>query len=168
MPTEQMSSEEFRKLFNVSDTPKTKRIDWEHVLQVEFIRRVRSEVVQHYPAARWLHSIPNETGGGEDRQSVVHRAKLIAEGLLSGVFDTFLPVARGGYHGLYIEFKRPETIHPYTRKKVAQGTLSANQVAFQQWCNEEGYDAFVATSVDSAIQHLIDYLTGKICRTEQS
>lgn len=52
------------------------------------------------PELAWLYAIPN----GGDRHPAV-AAKLKAEGVKSGVPDLCLPVARGGYHALYVEMK---------------------------------------------------------------
>ena len=53
-----------------------------------------------FPELSLLHSIPN--GGKRNSREA---ARLKKEGALAGVSDIFLPVARGGYHGLYIELK---------------------------------------------------------------
>jgi hypothetical protein len=52
--------------------------------------------------------------GGQRHKAVA--AKLKATGVKSGVLDVCLPVARGGYHGLFIEMKKPK-----------KGVVSANQ-----------------------------------------
>jgi hypothetical protein len=51
--------------------------------------------------ARGFH-VPN----GEERDIRVAR-KLAAMGVRAGVLDWCLPVPRGGFHGLFLEFKRP-------------------------------------------------------------
>lgn len=48
-----------------------------------------------------LHSVPN--GGSRHTIEAVH---LKEQGVKPGIPDIFLPVARGGHHGLYIEMKR--------------------------------------------------------------
>lgn len=53
-----------------------------------------------HPELSLLHSIPN---GG--KRNIREAARLKREGALAGVSDIFLPVARGGFHGLYIELK---------------------------------------------------------------
>lgn len=55
-----------------------------------------------YPELELLHSVPN--GGYRAKFTA---ARLKAEGTKSGVPDLHLPVARHGYHGLWIEMKRP-------------------------------------------------------------
>ena len=54
-----------------------------------------------YPELEDMHHIPN---GGERSKSEAGRLK--AMGVKKGVPDIFLPCARGGYHGMYIELKR--------------------------------------------------------------
>lgn len=60
-----------------------------------------------FPELALMHHIPN---GGQ--RSKTEAARFKAMGVKRGVSDIFLPVARGGYHGLYIELKaehgRPE------------------------------------------------------------
>ena len=53
-----------------------------------------------YPELRLLYAIPN--GGSRHITTAV---KLKREGVKSGVPDLCLPVARGKYHGAYIEMK---------------------------------------------------------------
>ena len=53
-----------------------------------------------FPELDLLYHIPN--GGSRNR---LEAAKLRRQGVKSGVPDLCLPVARGGYHGLYIEMK---------------------------------------------------------------
>lgn len=54
-----------------------------------------------WPELRLLHAIPN--GGGRNPIEARH---LKEQGVKAGVPDIFLPCARGGWHGLYIEMKR--------------------------------------------------------------
>ena len=53
-----------------------------------------------YPEISLMHSIPN---GG--KRNIREASRLKKEGALAGVSDIFLPVARKGFHGLYIELK---------------------------------------------------------------
>ncbi|HXF63049.1 MAG TPA: VRR-NUC domain-containing protein [Caldilineaceae bacterium] len=94
-----------------------------------------------YPALRWLFAIPN---GGHRHAAVA--AKLKAEGVKPGVPDLFLPVPRGGYHGLWIELK-----------------VGANQLtpAQQQWIEalaRFGYLTVVCYGGAEAIAALEQYL----------
>jgi hypothetical protein len=54
-----------------------------------------------YPELALMFAIPN--GGSRHIVEAVH---LKAQGVKAGVPDIFLPVARLGYHGLFIELKR--------------------------------------------------------------
>jgi hypothetical protein len=71
----------------------------EHAEAVALMRVVRLHEVR-WPELRLLYAVPS----GGDRHPIV-AAKMRAEGVRAGVPDYCLPVARGGYHGLYIELK---------------------------------------------------------------
>lgn len=73
-------------------------------------------------ALRWLHAIPN--GGARDP---ITAAKMKAEGVKRGVPDLFLPIARHGWHGLYLEMKKDK------------GKPSDEQKEFAAHCDTEQY-----------------------------
>ena len=73
-----------------------------------------------------------------------------AEGLKAGVPDLCLPVARQGYHGLYIEMK-------YGRNKP-----TAKQKWWLEKLAEQGYKTIVCWGADEAIAVLEDYLERSI------
>jgi hypothetical protein len=75
----------------------------EHGHQVALFMQA-SIYAPRYPELRLMFAIPN--GGSRDKREA---ANLKAEGVKSGVPDIFLPVARQGYIGLFIELKRPKT-----------------------------------------------------------
>lgn len=84
-----------------------KKGDPEHLMQCEIVDDFRAV----YPEfSGLLHSIPN---GGKlpyhkNEKGIYtspQRIKLVREGMLNGIPDLFLPVARGGWHGLYMELK---------------------------------------------------------------
>lgn len=56
-----------------------------------------------YPELQLMHHIPN----GEARSKRAG-AKLKRMGVRAGIPDIFLPVPRGGWHGMYLELKRAE------------------------------------------------------------
>jgi hypothetical protein len=103
--------------------------------------------VRWLPGGEWLHHIPN--GGKRNKREA---ARLKAEGVLPGVPDLFLPLARGGYHGLYMEVKRPDT----TKSKV-----SDEQQAFLDHAHAEGYKVIVVRSAQQGIDAVIEYLKGE-------
>lgn len=95
-----------------------------------------------WPELRLLHAIPN--GGKRDIRTA---AMLKAEGVKPGVPDIFLPVSRGGKHGLYIELKR--------RKG---GVISKAQEAWIRALTAQGYECCVCHGWDAAREAILEYL----------
>jgi hypothetical protein len=83
-----------------------------------------------------------------------HRHKLVAmklkeQGVKAGVPDLVLPMARGGYFGLYIEFKAtPPGAAP----------VSASQHAWILRLNDQGYLAIVCRGHFDAMEQIRAYL----------
>lgn len=94
-----------------------------------------------YPELKLLHHIPN---GGERNRIVA--AKLKAAGVKRGVPDISLPVARGGYHGLYIELKYDD------------GRPTTEQKAWHDALIEQGYKAVFCWGFEEAIEVIKEYL----------
>lgn len=94
-----------------------------------------------YPALKWMHHIPN---GGTRHPA--EAANLKRQGVRPGVSDVFLPTARGGYHGLYIEMKSKT------------GKPSDNQREFVEAMIGEGYKAIFCYGADEAICAIEKYL----------
>jgi len=95
-----------------------------------------------YPELALMLAIPN---GGHRHKATAGRLK--AEGVKAGVPDIMLPVARCGYHGLFIEMKR-----------ASGGKLSQDQ---KRWLDElyaQGYACVVCTSWETAKKHIEQYL----------
>ena len=65
-----------------------------------------------------------------------------------GVPDLCLPVARGGYHGLYIELKR-----------AVGGILSDEQKWWIDELKSQGYAAIVCHGAEEAIRTIKEYLS---------
>lgn len=97
-----------------------------------------------YPELKLLHAIPN---GGKRSKSEAARMK--AAGVKAGVPDMFLPVARGGSHGLYIELKR-----------IKGGRVSAEQLAWMEELTREGYTCAVCHGWEEARKVIQTYLKG--------
>lgn len=76
-----------------------------------------TQTQKKYPELNLLFHIPN---GGKRSKS--EAARFQAMGVKPGVPDLFLPVARGGYHGLFIEMKRQKggRVSDYQRKWMEQ------------------------------------------------
>ena len=107
-----------------------------------------------FPELRWMHAIPN---GG--LRSKAQAGKLKAEGVKSGVPDVFLPVARGKYHGLYIEMKKP-ALQPV---RGGRGGVSDEQSEFIAAARANGYAAAVCYSWDHAKNLICRYLDENLC-----
>lgn len=97
---------------------------------------------RQHPELRLLYAVPN--GGYRNK---VTAATLKSEGVKSGVPDMCLPVARGPYHGLYIELKR--------RKG---GKISDTQTEWIQALRAHKYSAVVCYGWTEARQEIERYL----------
>jgi len=86
-------------------------------------------------------AVPN--GGFRNK---IEARNLKLQGVVSGVADTFLSVARGNFHGLYIEFKS------------GKNSLTTNQIQFQNTVTAAGYRFEVVRSFDEFKQLIAEYL----------
>lgn len=73
--------------------------------------------------------------------------KLKAEGVRSGVPDIFIPVARNGYHGLFLELK------------TEKGRVTPHQKEWLEALNNQGFKAVVAYGFDDAVEIIKGYLS---------
>ena len=90
-----------------------------------------------------LFAIPN---GGWRHEAV--GAAMKRQGVQPGVPDFFLPVARGTFHGLFLEMKRRQG-----------GQLSQAQKSWLVALQEQGYRTVVAKGWEDARACLLEYLT---------
>ena len=88
-----------------------------------------------------LYHIPN---GGLRSKSEAARMK--RQGVKAGVPDLLLPVARGGWHGLYIEMK------------AEGGRASTEQKKWIAALQEQGYRAEICVGWEAAAKLLTEYL----------
>lgn len=95
-----------------------------------------------HPELRLLYHVPN---GGSRGKAEAGRFR--AEGVKSGVPDLCLPVARGEWHGLYIELKRTKGGH-----------VSPEQERWISALREQGYAALVARGWEQAREIITEYL----------
>lgn len=98
-----------------------------------------------HPELRLLFHIPN---GGSRGKAEAGRFK--AEGVKAGVPDLFLPVARGIWHGLFIEMKRQKG-----------GRVSDAQREWLSDLEREGYRAELARGWQEAAEIILEYLEGR-------
>jgi len=94
-----------------------------------------------YPELSLLFAIPNA-----GKRSIGAAMYYRAEGLKSGVPDMCLPVARGGYHGMFLELK------------AGKNKPTEEQKAWIDELAKQGYYACVAWGFDEARQKLTEYL----------
>lgn len=94
-----------------------------------------------WPELGLMHHIPN---GGLRNKAVA--AKLKAQGALPGVPDIFLPVARGGYFGMYVEMK------------ALDGKLSEQQKEIIPALRAQGYYVVIGWGMDDAVKKIEFYL----------
>lgn len=85
--------------------------------------------------------IPNE-----GKRSPRYGAELKRLGLRKGVPDLFIPQARKGYHGLFLELKKDVTCKP-----------TKEQMAWIMKLNTAGYYATVCYGADAAIAEIKNY-----------
>jgi len=109
----------------------------EHEIQVACVNYFRLR----YPKGL-IYAIPN---GGH--RNVIVASKLKAEGVLSGVPDLHIPIAKKGFHGLYIELKNGKA-----------GKVSDNQKTIMEKLQSEGYRCEVCRSFDEFRNVVNDYM----------
>jgi hypothetical protein len=107
-----------------------------------------------WPELKLMFAIPNG-GKREKRQDKKGRwfsptaQKLKREGVKAGIPDIFLPCARGGSHGLFIEMKAPD------------GKVTPKQKRAQELLRRAGYAVIVCYSLESAATLITWYLEQK-------
>jgi hypothetical protein len=106
-----------------------------------------SQKFNEYPELKLAFAIPN--GGLRDKRTA---GALRAEGVKSGVPDIFLPVARGVWHGLFVELKRPKSVGK------AEGTVSNEQKEYIAELQKAGYGAVVCVGWEQARDTILAYL----------
>ena len=96
----------------------------------------------------WAHpKVPYfATPNGGHRHPAV-AAKLKAEGVKAGVPDLCIPVARGGFHGFFLELKRAKG-----------GKLSDDQKAWITELLAQGYEVKVCAGFEAAKAAIEEYL----------
>lgn len=92
-----------------------------------------------------LIHIPN----GGSRKNAFEGWRLKQQGVRAGVSDLFLPVARGGFFGLWIEFKAaPPNDAP----------VSDKQKEWVELMRAQGYQAAICLGVAAAMAVLVEYM----------
>lgn len=115
----------------------------EHALQCAFVDWCRLHETR-YPELTLAFAVPN--GGVRDKRTV---KALSREGMRAGVPDWCLPVSRGRYCGLWIEFKSD------------RGKLRSEQAAYIAGLRRCQHRVEVCRTVEAAIAVVLDYLKGR-------
>lgn len=101
-------------------------------------------VGRKYPEAQLLFHVPN--GGKRNAAEAAHLKK---QGVKAGVPDLFLPVARGGFHGLFIEMK------------VGKNKPTGNQKKWMEELAKQGYAVRVCYGSKQGYESILEYLKMK-------
>lgn len=117
--------------------------DVEHAIQRSFFDWSQYAQCEH-PELALLYAIPN----GGARNAVTGR-RLKEEGVRAGMPDMHLPVARGEYHGLWLELKAPGK-HP-----------EKHQTEIHERLRKAGHVVVVVRSFDECRAAVTQYLKHK-------
>jgi hypothetical protein len=98
------------------------------------------EQQQKYPELKFMFHVPN--GGGRSKSEA---GKFKAQGVKPGVPDIFLPISRGGFHGLWIEMK------------FGLNKTSNDQNLFLNFLTIQGYAVNVCYSWQEAVKTIEAY-----------
>ena len=96
-----------------------------------------------WPELSLLYAIPN--GGRRPIKTAVNMKRT---GTKAGVPDMFLPVARGGFHGMYIEMKRTKGGHVSDEQKSGIKALT-----------EQGYKCVITKGWEDAAEQITAYIS---------
>lgn len=116
-------------------------VESEHDHQVALFEWVALQS-RYYPDLEGLFAIPN----GGLRHPMTAR-KLKAEGVKAGVPDVFLSIARGKYHGLFLELK------------VGRNKPTRLQEEWLEFLQSQGYRAEVCRGWEAAAKTIMAYLS---------
>lgn len=97
-----------------------------------------------HPELRLLYHIPNE-----GKRSAAYGAALRRQGMKKGVPDLCLPVARGKYHGLYIEMK------------AGRNKPTVDQQWWLEALERQGFRAIWCSGWERAKEEISEYLNLK-------
>lgn len=120
-----------------------KRQDIEHQHQAALFAWAET-VLNRYPLLALMYAVPN----GGDRHIAV-AAKLKAEGVKKGFPDVGLPVARGIYHGLFVEMKKPN---------AKPSDTSEEQRWWHDQLQKQNYMCVVCKGWDEARETIVRYI----------
>lgn len=124
------------------------RVDREGMEQKALIRWLYGEKMRGGATADaydYTYHVPN---GGQ--RSKATAAALKGQGVKAGVSDLVVALARGGYHGLYLEFKATPPDH---------AALADSQREWLGKVEQQGYCAVLARGLDEAKAVIREYMS---------
>ena len=106
---------------------------------------------KYYPELSLLNGSLNGV-----RLTIGQAVKSKKQGMKKGFPDIHLPVAKGGYHGLFIELK----IKPYRndKGKMVYPVVSTEQRYWIEVLIKQGYRAVICKGFDAAMIEILNYL----------
>jgi hypothetical protein len=129
--------------------PARKRpVDWEGNEQAVLIRWLLGEKMRGTPVGELYDAIYHVPNGGQRNKKTA--ADLKRQGVKAGVSDLVVMDARGGWHGLYLEFKATPPRH---------AALAASQREWLALADDRGYCAALARGLEEAKAVLREYAT---------
>lgn len=134
-----------RKL-KADGTPRARPVDWEGNEQAVLIRWLLGEKMRGEPAGQLHDAIYHVPNGGHRNKKTASDLK--RQGVKTGVSDLPVRQARGGWHGLYLEFKATPP---------RDAALSDSQFEWLEGSEYEGYCAVLARGLEEAKAVLREY-----------
>lgn len=134
------------RALNKSGAPRKKPVDWEGQEQAVLIRWLLGEKMRGEPVGQLYDAIYHVPNGGQRNKKTA--ADLKRQGVKAGVSDLPVRQARGGWHGLYLEFKATPP---------RDAALAPSQFQWLEGSEYEGYCAVLARGIDEAKAVLREY-----------
>lgn len=128
-------------------TPRARPVDWEGQEQAVLIRWLLGEKMRGEPVGQLYDAIYHVPNGGQRNKKTASDLK--KQGVKSGVSDLVVMDARGGWHGLYLEFKASP---PHT------AALAQSQHDWLALAEDRGYCAALAVGLEEAKAVLREYV----------
>lgn len=126
--------------------PRHPPVDWEGQEQMVLIRWLYGEKMRGTPVGELYDAIYHVPNGGARHKKTA--ADLKRQGVKAGVSDLPVRQARGGWHGLFLEFKATPPRH---------AALAGSQREWLEGSEYEGYCAALARGLEEAKAVLQEY-----------
>lgn len=127
-------------------TLRKRPVDWEGNEQAVLIRWLLGEKMRGEPVGQLYDAIYHVPNGGQRNKKTASDLK--RQGVKAGVSDLPVRQARGGWHGLYLEFKATPP---------RDAALAPSQFKWLEGSEYEGYCAVLARGLEEAKAVLREY-----------